>query len=267
MNTILRTLTPVLALSLAAPSLLAADGVLIVEKRTAGGTTTTTQIQIEKTRMRAEVPGPTGATQVVVFDATADVMRMIDAGNKTYTEITKADVDRMGGQMSGAMAQLEERMKSMPPEQRERMEAAMRGRGMGAPAAPPKPTYRKNGTDKVGKWTCDKYDGFQNDQKVSELCTVDPAALGLGAADFDVTRQMAAFFQKLSPQGARQLFTIGSAEQGYSGVPVRSIMSIGPQQTTIELTEVTRKSFSDDSYAVPAGFEKRPSPFAGRGRQ
>jgi hypothetical protein len=44
--------------------------------------------------------------------------------------MTKADVDRIGSQMSGAMALMQEQMKNLPPEQRERMEALMRGRGM-----------------------------------------------------------------------------------------------------------------------------------------
>ena len=52
----------------------------------------------------------------------------------------------------------------------------MRGRGMGM-AAPAKRS--RTGTDKVGKWTCDKYEGTANGQKVADLCTVDPTVLGL----------------------------------------------------------------------------------------
>lgn len=248
----------------------AADGVLLVETRTANGATQTTQIQIEKTRMRAEVPGAQGAVQTVVFDGAAQVMRMIDTANKSYVEISKADVDQLSDQMSGAMAMMQERMKSLPPEQRAQMEAAMRGRGMpgaaGAPAAA-KTEYKKTGTGKVGKWTCDKYDGFQGDKKVSEICTVEPSALGVSAGDFDVTKQMASFFQKIVPQSSGQMFSIGSAELGFSGIPVRSVIGIGGgRETTIEITEVSRKNFTDASYAVPDGFQKRASPFAGRGR-
>ena len=57
----------VAALSLTAAQLLAADGLLIVQKHTSGGTTNTNQIQIEKTRMRAETGGG-DRSQVVVFD-------------------------------------------------------------------------------------------------------------------------------------------------------------------------------------------------------
>ncbi len=264
MNAIIRTATLAAVLSLITSQAIAADGVLIVQKQTTDGATQTSQIQIEKTRMRAEIGGRGGAKQVMVFDGTAQVMRIINTEKKTYMELTKADVDRLGSQMAGAMTKMQEQMKNMPPEQRERMEAMMKGRGM--PAAPAKTEYRKTGTDKVGKWTCDKYDGYQNNQKVAEICTVDPAALGFNATDFELTKQVAAFFHQLMPQNAGQMFTMGGTEQGYSGFPVRHMSSIGQRQTTTELSEVTRKAFDEAGYAVPAGFQKQAFP-GGRGRQ
>ncbi len=70
----------------------------------------------------------------------------------------------------------------------------MAGRGMaGAAPAPVKTEYRKTGTDRVAKWTCDKYDVYGDGQKASEVCTVSVAALGLSAADVDVMRQLGQF--------------------------------------------------------------------------
>lgn len=251
---------------LSATPLLAADGVLIVEKTTTGGDSKTNQIQIEKDRMRAETAGRAGEKQAVVFDGAKQTLWIINEDRKTYNEMTKADVDRLGGQMSDAMAKMQEQMKNMPPEQRARIEAMMRGRGMpGGDAAAPKTTYRRVGTDTAGKWKCDRYDGYRGEQKISEMCTVDPKTLGFAAADFDVTKQLAAFFSKLMPQNADRLFAIGSPEeQGYSGVPVRHV-SLEGQHTTTELVDVTRQTFPASTFEVPAGFQKEA--FGGRGRQ
>jgi hypothetical protein len=269
-STFARITTLGAAFALSAAPLFAADGLLIVQKHTTGGTSNTNQIQIEKTRMRAETGGGDRA-QVVVFDANAQVVRMIHPTRKTYTELTKADIDRLSTQMAGATAQMQESMKKLPPEQRERMEAMMKGRGMAMPGtAAIKTEYRKAGTDKVGKWTCDKYDGYRGDQKVSELCTVNPSVLGVTIADFEIANQAAKFFSQLAPQNTDQMFSVGSNEKGYSGIPVRSIVSFGQTQITTEVTDVTRKAFSDESYAVPAGFTKQdlPGPPGGRrGRQ
>jgi hypothetical protein len=183
-------------------------------------------------------------------------------------EMTKADVDRAGAQVNAAMSQLQEQMKNMPPAQRAQIEAMMRGRGIGPAAANrARPQYRKTGTDMVGRWSCDKYEGFQNEQKVSELCTVDPKVLNLTPADLEITRQLASFFEALMPQNAAALlFHVGSDDQGFSGVPVRSITTNGGQQTTIELKEVTRQNFADSTFALPEGLQKQQMP-GGPGRQ
>jgi hypothetical protein len=260
-----KTVPFVVACFLTTARLGAADGVLIVQKHTNNdGTAETSQTQIEKTRMRSE-RGIGGKPQIIIFDGTAQVIRMIDPEKKTYREITKADVDRLGSQMSGAMAQMQEQMKNMPPEQRERMEAMMRGRGLGAVAV--KTEYRRNGTDKVGKWTCDKYDGYKKEEKVSEICTVPAATLGLTPADFEITKQAAQFFQQLTPQLGEQMLSIGNGEQGFSGIPVKTVVTVGQRQITTEVTEVTHKTFSNDGYAVPTGFQKQELPMGRRGRQ
>jgi hypothetical protein len=263
-----------LRLSLAAGFLLfcgsarAADGVLIAERTTLGGAAQTHQIQIERTRIRTEMSGD--SRRVVIFDGGKQVLWMLDPDKQTYNELTKADFERIGAQMQSAMAMMQSQLANMPPAQRAQIEAMMKGRGMPG-AAPVKTEYRKVGTDKVGKWTCEKYDGFQNDQKTSEICTVDPSALGLSQADFEVTRQLAEFFKKMIPQNADQLFTLGKAEdQGFNGIPVRRKSTVAGKETIFEITDVSRQSFPDASFAVPAGFTKQDflaGVGRGRGRQ
>jgi len=247
----------------------AADGILITQKMTSSsGTVTTTQVQIDKMHMRAEGSGASGRKQTIIFDGTAQVMRMIDDEAKTYSEMTKDDIDRLSGQMSGAMAQMQEQIKNMPPEARARMEEMMKGRGMPAPGSAATPVeYKKVGTDTVGKWTCDKYEGWRGAEKVSEYCTITPDALGFTTNDFEVTRQMAEFFSKLVPQGAEQMFRVGSnAANGFSGVPARMItFKNGAQDMVSELTGVTRQNFPEATFAVPAGYQKREM-MGGRGR-
>jgi hypothetical protein len=157
----------------------------------------------------------------------------------------------------------------MPPEQRARVEAMMSGRGMTAGAAAPKVQYRKVGTDTVGKWTCDKYEGTTNGQKTTEICTVDPKVLGFTEADFAVTKELASFFQKLMPANASQMFHIGTPEeQGFSGVPVRSVTTVGGQTVTSEITDVKRQAFPDTMFQAPSGYAKQDMPFGrGRGRR
>jgi len=256
------------ALCATATSASAAPGVLIAQTTTVNGTPRTSQVQIEATRMRTEVAGPDGSTQVVVFDGAKQVLYVINPAAKSYSEMTKADVDAAGAQLSGAMAQMQKMLESMPPAQRAQMEAMMKGRGLpGTGAAAAKPEYRRNGTSKVARWTCEVYDEYENGQKTGEVCTVAPATLGFTPGDFEVSRQLAAFMRGLIPQGADQLFQVGRLEdQGFNGVPVRRVMTIAGRQLITELTDVTRQTFSDTVFAVPDGFTKTDSPLGALGR-
>jgi hypothetical protein len=266
------------AACLVATQVWAADGVLIVQKVTrAGGEPKTNQIQIEQHRMRAEIAGPNGASQSMVFDGVKEVMMVIDDDHKTYSEITKADVDAISQQVSAAMAQMQGAMKNMTPEQRAQMEAMMKGgagRAMGGVASASKTVYRKVGTDTVGKWSCDKYEGMRDGQKVEDLCTVDFKTLGFTLADFAVSKDMAAFFQKMMPPGmgqgmsAAELFHIGTPEEtGFSGVPIRTTTYSGGQTVTSELSDVRRQTFSDAVFQAPAGYQKKDSPLGSMGRR
>jgi hypothetical protein len=250
------------ALCLFGVSTFAATGVVISMKTTHGESTSTSQIQLDADHMRAEMSGRGGGQSTVVFDGVKQTMYIIDDNKKTYSEITKDDLDRAAAQMQGMMA-------NMPPAQRAQIEAAMRGRGMPGMAAAAKPTYKKTGTATVGKWTCDKYEGYEGDRKTSEVCTVDPKALGLADSDFAVTKQFSKFFSTLMPQQSSQIFSLGSLEdRGFVGVPVRSINygADGSVTGTTELTEVSHQNIPDSTFAPPSGYTKQDSPF-GRGRR
>ena len=256
------------ALCLTAAPLFAAEGVLVVQKTTIGARTRIHQVQIENNRMRTETEAINGQKQVIVFDGSKQVLTTMYPDRKVYSELTKAEADRMGGGRMTISPAVQEQIAKMPPEQRALMEKMMGGRAAGPSVAPAaKMEYRRAGSDKVGKWTCDKYEGFQNNVKKMDICTVDPKALGVSMAELDITRQMAAFFGKMAPQSSGSTFEAGTVETvGFAGVPVRTIGygSKGEAIYSSEISEVSRRNFTDSSYAVPEGFQKQAM-FSSRG--
>jgi hypothetical protein len=242
----------------AATPLWAADGVQLSQRSTIGTTQQTSQIQIDTNRMRAEMTSGVAGRRVIIFDGGKQVIEILNVDRKTYSELTKAQVDQLGGAVQDMMSQMQSAMANMSPEQRAQMEGMMRGRGMGGPAAPAKREYRKIGTDRAGKWACDKYEGSANGQKVSEICTVDPSVLGLTAADVQTFRQFADFFKKLVPQGSMPELN----DPGFTGVPIKSV-SFGATQVTTEIVDATRQTFADSLFAVPSDFTKEDFPMMG----
>ena len=262
MSIITRFAVAAVAVAGVASPVLAAEGLLMVEKTVTGANTRTSQIQLEPDRLRADITGPSGETQIATFDGQQQVLRIINVSRKSYAEVTKADVDRISTQMGSALtAAMKERLARMPPEQRAKLEELMGGPGGAAmgTVSPVKTEFRRTGTDKVGRWTCDKYEGFTNGTKVSEVCTVDPKALGVTPADFEISKQVGTFFQKIVPQGVDQILGVGTLEtQGYVGVPIRRVRYAGGQvRSTSEVVDVKRQTFPASSYEVPAGFTRQ----------
>src|SRR5262249_23491001 len=126
MRSIARRTTLVAAALLLAGSARAADGVLVVQTLTLNGNPPQThQIQIEPKRMRTQRTGPGGGSVGIMFDSTRQVMTVITDANQSYMELTKADLETLAAQMSGAMAQMQDMIKNLPPEQRAKYEAMM----------------------------------------------------------------------------------------------------------------------------------------------
>ncbi len=225
-------------------------GITFVQTDTRDGKTTTLLTQMDKNHMRTE-----SGSSVFIFDGEAQVLRLVNNERKSYSELTKAEMQKMAQQMNAAM----EKLKDMPPAQRAMMEKMMAGRGMpgAGPAAAPI-TYKATGSDKAGQWSCSKYDGMRGADKVVELCAVEPKALGLTPADFEVARQMAEFLKSLMPQMADQISLNGTqAEQGFSGYPIRRTTFANGKVTSVhELKEIKREAIPASAWQAPAGFKR-----------
>lgn len=243
----------------------AAPGIVLVQRVTSNGTSRTSQVYMTANRMRAEVDMPKSPRQIVIFDGAAQVMYTIDPERRTYMEMTKADVDRIGAQIPAMMAQMQKMLEGMPPAQRAQFEEQMKKMtgGGGIPGAPGsmKMEYKKSGTDRVGSWTCDVYETWMNGRKTGDLCTVSPQTLGLTPADFEVSREMAKFFRALVPEGAGGVFQAGTlGEQGFEGVPVRSSTNVLGTPMVSEVQSASRQNVADDLFAAPKGFQKTTVP-------
>lgn len=243
-----------------------AQGVTMVLRETARGQTTTNQMQMDRTHVRAETR--TNNDQMAfIYDGPAKVIRMVNYGQKSYTEMTQDQMAQMGQQINAAMAAMQEQLKNMPPAQRKMMEDMMKGRGgMPGATAPAPPVYKNTGSDKVGQWACTKYEGYRGTEKILEICTVEPTALGLTAADFEAARQLAEVIKGMIPQAGEQLALAGTVEkEGYNGFPVRrTSFRNGQAESTTELTEIRREAIPASAFAAPAGFRRDPMPGAPR---
>src|SRR3954465_5865655 len=87
-----------------------------------------TTIYIQGSKLRMDSDDPAGKKSSVIFDGDKQVMWIVDPSEGSYREMTAAQVQQMGDQMSSMMQQMQGQLAQMPPEQRKMMEDMMKSR-------------------------------------------------------------------------------------------------------------------------------------------
>ncbi|TNF54073.1 DUF4412 domain-containing protein [bacterium] len=213
---------------------------------------------IGKNGMRIET-GDNGEENIIIYRNDKKVFWVINPREKTYTEMTRKDIQAMKSRMDEAMVQMQEQMKNMTPEQRAMMQQMMKGT---MPVQPKEIVYRKTDSKaRISRWTCNKYIGYLDGTKKKEVWTTDWKSLGLSKDHFAVMQGMSLFISEIT-KGVTDFFRTGSEkweqQQGYSGVPVRTISySNGKADIKTEIKEVKEKDFSPALFDLPTGFMKK----------
>lgn len=224
---------------------------------------------LEKDRLRMEAMGDE-QKQIIIFRGDKNVFWTINPEEKSYFEMTQADIQKMKAQMEKTKQMMMEQMKNMPEEQKKMMEEMMPSNMNMSETV--KTTYSKQSSGvKVGKWNCTHFIGSKNGKKSEEIWVADWDQIGVSKNDLSVLQKMGEFFQALS-QEASDFFEFGTEawekQIGMSGAPMRSVHYMdGKISEQSEVTDVTKKDLDSSMFELPAGYSKEDSPFDKMGEE
>jgi hypothetical protein len=214
---------------------------------------------VDASRLRTNMKGKDVDASVIFHVEGEDYkMMVVDNTKKEYRVIDRKTMQEINEKVGGAMAQMQEQMKKMTPEQRAMMEklmGRMGGTRQGQPPSPPETVFQKTGPGNVNGRDCTKYDGLSEGQKISELCAAPPDSLNLTSSDLAVFEKMGAIFEEMT-KSLRQLPYFRSSspkliEKQIDGIPVQQIQFENGQQTSkLEFKDSARRSFSDADFSV-----------------
>jgi hypothetical protein len=195
------------------------------------------------------------------------VITFIDDKRKTYTEMDKAKMEAMANKANAAMAQMQERMKNMPPEQRAQMEKMMGGMMPGGGGKAPVFTSKDTGkTDTVEGRKCRIWHLLKDGQIAEEMCVVPFASLP-GKEDmqksFKEMSEAFAGFASAVPGAQEQ----SKVRMGINGYPVRSRPYLNGQPFGTEsiMKSWTEANIPAATFAIPSGYKKKDMPQMGGG--
>lgn len=208
----------------------------------------------------------------VLFRAQPESFVFLDAGDKSYTEMTREDAKRIGGALDTARKQMQEQLAKMTPEQRKVVEQAMAGMGgdvlMKAPpakkAVEPAKAVANGTTDKVADRACKGFDVTRGGTKIAEACIASWADLGLSPQDVEGLRKMTAFqqqmlaevnFEGLQAAPGAEAFEVIDQVKGF---PLRVKTGLnGKRPMAMRVVKIERKDVDPKLFTVPQGWTKK----------
>jgi len=220
-------------------------------------------IYLDAGKLRVEGENPGSGKYLLIFDNARQVLWMADLAKGSYMEITKAQVEAMGGQMQQMMQQMQAQLAQIPPEQRAMVEQMMRQQmgGMGGNAPPPVTVREKNRGETVGPFTCTRYEVLTGGQVTEEVCAAAPSQLRLDASAFATFKALAEFFEPLSRMAPKGSWSAPKAMSQIDGFPVQTVMYEG-QRPASEwvILKAEEQSLDAGLFTLPGNLRKTEMP-------
>lgn len=193
---------------------------------------------------------------------------ILDAGQKTYTEMDKEQMKKMAAQASAAMTQMQEKLKNMPPEQRAMVEKMMGSHLPGGLNSGTPDVYDAKNTgktDTVEGRKCTVWTLTRNGKLLEEMCVVPFSALP-GKENFEKSfKELAETFAEFS-KGMPGIDNQVQVRANVNGYPVRSRSYDANGKfrgTETVLTKWVEENVPAAQFEVPAGFKKKELPQLG----
>jgi hypothetical protein len=192
-----------------------------------------------------------------------DTIYVISPKDKSYIIMDRASMKRMAEQLNPALKMLQERMKTMTPEQRAQMEKMM---GTKLPNGEPEPApeiKRTSRNDKINGYSCTYVEVREAGVLTDELC-VAPASALKGSNELMASAQKMSVLVKdmMASMDAPWLKQMAQKQiqnfEAIGGIPVISRHFVdGKPQNETTLAKISSESLAASLFEVPAGYTKK----------
>jgi hypothetical protein len=205
---------------------------------------------LEKDMIRMDMKAEK-SDMATIFRGDKELFWMIDHKKKTYTEMTKEDLEKIQKAAEELMAKMQDAMKNLP----KGMQGIMPGAEKKSEII-----YKKVASgEKVNQWTCDKYEGTRDGKKEVEIWTSDWKKLGLKAENLNGFERMGNFFSSML-KGMSWYYKAGTDEKTtsmYVGFPVKTVSYTKDKAVSqYEIKEIKEQELNSTMFDAPEGYKK-----------
>jgi hypothetical protein len=206
----------------------------------------------------------------LIYDGEKREVMIVDHGNKNYTVVDQEAIQRLAGQVSQMMSQLEQALKNVPEAQRPAIEKMMKQRmPKQAPELPPSEVRDTGERASQAGYPCVKYDVLQGGEKLLELWVTDWDNVEGSEQVKELFTELAEFMRQLmeaftSSAGSAAAFGQGLRDSVFNvvdqldGFPVVTRQfkggALGMEST---LRKASRKALDAAAFEPPPGYQRR----------
>jgi hypothetical protein len=182
--------------------------------------------QNSSARIDFKFPGSDGS---FIIHNTSGAIMWIDHSRKSYLEINKSDLDRVGSIISAFNKQP-------------------------TPAAGDIKLTKQTGSHTVGKWNCTRYEVANKGKKAGTFCVVPMESVGASAADYQALQSLVDSVSKTGLVPAKERGMLELVEKAlHLGFVVQSNE---PEGGVMQVENIIKQAVKQDTFASPKGYAR-----------
>jgi hypothetical protein len=227
------------------------------ERRDGKSVPATAQFSVEKGRAAMIMTGSRSSR--MVFLEQQGVLRVIDDGTKSYFDLDQK-MTQDPGAGGGPMAQMEQQLAQMPPEQRKMAEQMMKGSMAAMKPTPTTYVWTKE-EQTIQGYACTKVECMVGDDKRSEYWGTKSPDLKLTDDERNTMLAMQGYLRSftihVAPAGGGEgrAFQWDTSVDGYP--VITRCFDHGDTTLDLRLDSVDRKPLAKELFETPAGFKRQ----------
>ncbi len=220
-------------------------------------------VMVSGDKVRTESTNPRGKN-MSIYDNKKKTLTLIDHQQKSYVVMDNDAIDKQAHRIhemqKKALAEMQQQLQKMSPEQRQLMEQKMVTMGIAGiqsnQGSARFSTNRTNRSETVNGIRCEVYESFQNKEKIGEACIAGPNALRISSSDYQTLQGLFTFLRSMTKRfasgGTPSAGTEMSMFDNVEGLPVKMANTQGD---TMILEDITNQALPTDLFNVPSGYK------------
>ena len=230
----------------------------------------TTRMFADGGSLRVEINSVSSAEDgLVIYRSDRNELLVADSERLEYYVIDQQAMNQMAAQASDTMKQMDEMMKTLPPDQRAMAEQMMKQQMPALQSEPEVPgTLQKTGkSDTINGYDCEYYEVLKGGRKSREMCVAKWGDIDGGSEAVDAMMGMGRFFESMHDAFATAAGTNFMGEQQelfahmrqLGGYPVyaKDYDDAGAVKGEATLTSSRSESLDAAMFEAPEGYRKQ----------